>query len=211
MRSARIAWAATAVGLALLAQGCGGDGNEGPASVNPEDGHILFRFSMFRTATRLDGGKVSLDSMWGKVVLLDLFGTWCAPCRRSTPILVSLYERYHDSGFEIVGLAFEQSADRPRDKDGVEFFSSQDKDAVEAFRREFAVPYVLACGREVVWTELRKRAAVAAEVPTILLVDRQGVVRNIFPGIPPGHEAVLADRIERLLAEPAIPMPGAPK
>ena len=187
----RLAWAAAA--LALLAAGCGGDENgETPAS-NPDDTLVLFRFEKFTSAPRIDGGEVSLDALRGKVVLLDLFGTWCPPCRRSTPILVSFYERYRDRGFEIIGLAYEPTLE-----------PAQSKDAVEAFRREFSIPYVLALGPKVVWDELRRKAGVQGAVPTLLLVDRQGLVRDVFEGLPPGHEAALADRLERLLAEPAV-------
>jgi thiol-disulfide isomerase/thioredoxin len=186
-----LAWAAT-LAVALLAAGCGGNGEEGEsAPPNPADRLTLFRFEKFTSAPRIDGGEVSLEALVGKVVVLDLFGTWCPPCRRSAPILVSLYERYHARGFEIVGLAYEPTGD-----------PAQSKEAVAAFGKEFGIPYVLALGPKVVWAELRQKAGIQGAVPILLLMDRQGVVRDVFEGLPPGHEAALADRLERLLAEP---------
>lgn len=193
-----IAWAVSA-SLAFLVFGCDGDSGEStPAS--PDETPILFRFEAFTKAPRSDGGEIAVQSLMGKVVLVDIFGTWCAPCRRSAPVLVSLYERYHDRGFEVVGLAYEQTGE-----------PAQSKEAVEAFRREFNIPYVLALGPKVAWDELRRRAGFKGTVPTMLLMDRQSVVRDMFEGLPPGHEALLADRIERLLAEPVVMLPGQSK
>lgn len=181
--------------LAMVLAGCSKDaGTEPPA--RPESGTI-FRFSRFTSAPLVSGGEVTLRSLRGKVVLFDLFGTWCLECRRSAPLLVSLHERYRRKGFEIVGLAYEKTGD-----------SAQGRDAVERFRQEFNIPYPLAIGPDVVWEELREKADVPGVVPMLLVMDRQGVVRDVFEGLPPGHEAILADRVERLLAEPHVPLPG---
>lgn len=198
MTSRRIAWAAAAA-LPLLAMGCGGDtGDTAPA--NPGETPMLLRFETFTQAPRIDGGQITLESLLGQVVLLDFFGTWCAPCRRSAPVLVSLYERYYDRGFQIVGLAYEPTGE-----------PAQSKEAVEAFRREFGIPYVLALGPKAAWDELRRRGGAQGTVPTLLLMDRQGIVRDMFEGLPPGREALLANRLERLLAEPVVMLPGAGK
>ncbi len=199
MTHAGALWLAIAAAMPVLVAGCNGGQNDADAEAEAEalrDSTALFRFETFDAAERTDGGEVSLKSLAGRVVLLDLFGTWCPPCRRATPVLVSLYERFRNQGFEIVGLAYEQTAD-----------TAQAKRAVEAFRGEFSVPYILAIGPPAVWDELREHSRVAGVVPTIVLVDRQGVVRDVFEGLPAGHEAVVADRIERLLAEPAALAP----
>jgi hypothetical protein len=81
--------------------------------------------------------------------------------------------------------------------------------AVRRFRDEFRMPYVLALGTQDLWEDLRENAAVQGVLPTTVLLDRQGVVRGVFEGFPSGHEAVLADRIERLLAEPVVSVPPA--
>ena len=195
MRREGLAWGLAA---ALLAAGCGRDDADEAVVPNPDEIVTLFRFEKFTSAPRLGGGSVVLESFMGKVVLLDLFGTWCPPCRRSTPILVSLHERYRARGLEIVGLAYEPNGE-----------PAQSEGGVEAFGREFNIPYVLAMGPKVVWEELRRKAGVQSRVPLILLMDRQGVVRDVFEGLPPGHEAPLADRIERLLAEPVVTLPRA--
>lgn len=60
-----------------------------------------------------DGKDVSLADYKGKYVILDFWGSWCAPCRKSHPHLVELYNRYKGENFDIVGLA---GRDKQRDK-----------------------------------------------------------------------------------------------
>ncbi len=45
------------------------------------------------------GQSVSLSSLKGKVVLIDFWASWCAPCRKNAPKLSELYKKYHDPGF----------------------------------------------------------------------------------------------------------------
>ena len=61
--------------------------------------------------TSLDGDKVSLSDYKGKYVLLDFWGSWCAPCRASHPHLKELYEEYSPKGLVLVGVAQEFGKD----------------------------------------------------------------------------------------------------
>src|ERR1044071_2690483 len=49
----------------------------------------------------------SLESFRGKVVILDIWATWCPPCRREIPDFVRLQEKYRDRGLEIVGVSID--------------------------------------------------------------------------------------------------------
>ena len=51
-----------------------------------------------------DGKRVNLSEQRGKVVVLDLYATWCEPCRQSIPHLIGLHERYEAKGLSLVGL-----------------------------------------------------------------------------------------------------------
>ena len=62
-------------------------------------------------ALDLDGGLRQLSEWIGrKPVVLNIWGTWCPPCRREIPGLIRLYDEYKDRGVEIVSLAVERNA-----------------------------------------------------------------------------------------------------
>jgi peroxiredoxin len=50
---------------------------------------------------------VNLSSFRGKVVLLDFWASWCAPCRESIPSVIKLYNKYKDKGFEVVAVSID--------------------------------------------------------------------------------------------------------
>jgi thiol-disulfide isomerase/thioredoxin/archaellum component FlaC len=56
-------------------------------------------------ATDIDGKSLALADYRGKYVLLDFWASWCVPCRKSNPHLISIYNKYKDKGFEIIGVA----------------------------------------------------------------------------------------------------------
>ena len=202
-RSRRAALPAALLAAAIALAGCGGNGDsekdgKGGEHARPSRPEVLFHFQKFTAAPLLDGGEVTLRSLEGKVVLLDLFATWCPPCRRSVPILAGLYRRFHENGLEMVGLAYDNSGD-----------AAQDRAAISGFRQELKIPYPLALGPVVAWDELQAKAHAEEVIPTVLLLDRQGVVREMFQGLEPGDEPLLAARIEKLLSEPVVPVPRA--
>jgi len=61
--------------------------------------------------TSVDGKAVDLAALKGKVVLLDFWATWCPPCRAEVPSVVATYKKYHDQGFEIIGISLDQNKD----------------------------------------------------------------------------------------------------
>jgi len=63
----------------------------------------------------LDGRTFDLLALRGKVVLVNYWATWCAPCRREMPTIDAFYRRYHEQGLEVIGI----SVDRPRDLEKV--------------------------------------------------------------------------------------------
>lgn len=60
------------------------------------------------SATTADGKKIKLSDFRGKVVLLDFWATWCAPCRQEIPNVKKVFEEFHKKGFEIIGISLDQ-------------------------------------------------------------------------------------------------------
>jgi thiol-disulfide isomerase/thioredoxin len=60
------------------------------------------------TLPDLDGKAQSLGQWRGKVVVVNFWATWCAPCREEIPILVKLQAKYRDRGLQLVGIAIDQ-------------------------------------------------------------------------------------------------------
>ena len=65
--------------------------------------------------TAVDGREVDLAKLRGKVVLIDFWATWCGPCVAELPNVVSVYKKYHDAGFEVVGITLENGNLTPKD------------------------------------------------------------------------------------------------
>jgi thiol-disulfide isomerase/thioredoxin len=66
------------------------------------------------TLPQLEGKDLRLSSYRGKVVLLDFWASWCAPCREETPHLIELQQKYGDRGLQIIGVSMDDSPDPAR-------------------------------------------------------------------------------------------------
>ena len=132
----------------------------------------------------LDGQPASLADFAGKVVVLNLWATWCAPCREEMPSLDRLQAQFADRGLVVLTLSVDRAG----------------PERVQKFLDEIGVKQVH------VYRDPKAAATRAVRVPGLpatILVDRQGKEVGSVLGIAQwdGPPAVAA--IEKLLAEPA--------
>jgi cytochrome c biogenesis protein CcmG/thiol:disulfide interchange protein DsbE len=119
----------------------------------------------------LSGQRVSLERYRGRVVLLDFWATWCAPCRLAIPELIKLQERYRDKGLAIIGM----SMDEPR----------QFPDAyMRAFKEKYKINYRVIRTTPEVTKDYFGTGNMA--IPTLFVIDREGRIREKIVGYVPG-------------------------
>lgn len=109
-------------------------------------------------ATTLEGDTVTLASLRGHVVLLNLWATWCAPCRTETPYLQSLHREHAGRGLRIVGISLDAG-------DALE--------RIRAFVAEYGVTYTILHDPRMKGMELYQ----VIGLPATFLIDREGVLR----------------------------------
>lgn len=105
-----------------------------------------------------------LSDLRGKVVLIDFWASWCAPCRRENPNVVRLYKKYKDKGFEIFSVSLDNSREKwlqAIEKDGLEW-----ENHVSDLRG---------------WNSAGGRLYGVTSIPATVLVDKDGTVlaRNL--------------------------------
>ncbi len=139
----------------------------------------------------------------GKVVLVNLFGSWCPNCNDEAPWLAAWDRRYRDSGLAVVGLAFEFTGNPERDRRQVQHFAE---------RHGITYPLLLAgISDKAAASALLPDLTRVLAYPTTIFIGRDGKVRKIhsgFAGPGTGHHHQELQReferlIEELLAEPA--------
>jgi thiol-disulfide isomerase/thioredoxin len=116
----------------------------------------------------LTGGPIKLSDYAGKVLVVNLWATWCGPCRLEVPELIKLYREYRSQGLEVVGL------------------STENPDAsaalVRQFVQDFNVDYRIGWATpEVAVTLMQGRDA----IPQSFIIDRNGRIVKRFVGFNP--------------------------
>lgn len=125
----------------------------------------------------------SVQALRGRVAVIEFWATWCGPCRLAAPALSSWQARYGPQGLDVVGITTDEpqlAADHAR-RTALGFASGADVDGATT------------------------KAYGVTSLPTLFVVDRGGVVRDVLIGYEPGQEARAEKLLQTLLAEPAPP------
>jgi thiol-disulfide isomerase/thioredoxin len=105
---------------------------------------------------QLDGHEFDLAKLRGKVVLVNVWATWCSPCRVEMPTLNAFYRRYQSRGLVLLGLSIDEPSDLAQ---------------VRQVMRQFSYPAALASAAKV------DGFGEPIAVPITYVIDAQGVIR----------------------------------
>jgi len=123
----------------------------------------------------------NVGQLRGRVVLLDFWASWCRPCRVISKDLSKIHAAYADKGLSIVGLtpdAVDEASEAAKELGMLYPVASDPGDATAALYGVRALP-------------------------TMFVIDKKGVIRDVIVGYTPGHAEALEKLVTRLLAEPA--------
>ncbi len=113
----------------------------------------------------LDGKTYKIEEKKGKVVLVNLWATWCGPCRSEMPHLVEMQNKYKDKNFEVLGL----NAD------------SESLPAIKSFGEEMKLNYALGVPDDKLISEMM-RLSRQQGIPQSILINREGKTVGVFFG-----------------------------
>ncbi len=132
-----------------------------------------------------NGNRSVFSEYKGKVLILDFYATWCAPCRDSIPHLIGLQKKYEDQGVRVVGL---------------NVGGPGDEQLVPAFAKQFGIQYPLARPDDDLVSFL---LAGQDAIPQTFVFDRQGQLVQRFVGFGPSTGTYLDSAVETALKTPA--------
>lgn len=142
--------------------------NDPPTRVSNSNLPLLPAVVLDTELKAASGDPIKLSNYSGKVMLVNLWATWCGPCRMETPELVKLHKEYQDRGVEFVGLSTEDP-----------IASAQQ---VQAFVQQFQVDYHIGWAtRDVALTLMQGQTS----IPQSFIITRDGRIQKRLLGFHP--------------------------
>ncbi len=134
------------------------------------------------TLADLEGNQVSLSDFEGSVVVLDLWATWCPPCKKEIPFLVTLYEEYKDQGLAVVGVGLDRGG----------------ASVLAPFVEANNISYTILVGDDQIGSDYK-----VSGIPMTLMIGRDGRVASKEVGFAPAMEEGMRSRVVELLGKDA--------
>lgn len=150
-----------------------------PAAAAPENELGVGATMPAYTASLISGGKFDVASERGNVVLLNVWATWCGPCRYEIPSLEKLHQKYQSRGFKVVGISIDEGDAQP----------------VKQFVSDHSMRYPVALDPEGNVANLFQTEV----IPTSVLIDRTGKIVWEKRGAIDENEEPLTKAIEAAL------------
>jgi thiol-disulfide isomerase/thioredoxin len=140
----------------------------------------------------LSGGTISGEDFKGKIVVVDIWATWCGPCRLVIPHLVRLHETFKGRGVAVVGLNSDEDAS-----------AGPGHAAVVKFVRDHDISYPVGLMNGDTYREVARVMGFDEEegfsLPTTIILARDGTVMKRYPGYFAGQEKEIEGLISRML------------
>ena len=156
------------LGVALLFAACGPAPNSSQVKAAPA-------FDL----PDLNGGRVSLASLEGKVVVLDFWATWCGPCITEIPEYAEFWRKNRPRGIEVLGVVMDSGS----------------PDDILEFVNEYQIPYRQLLGDETIAAGF----GVNQGYPTTFVIDGKGMIRTKILGSPPTKFEKLQETVDAAL------------
>jgi cytochrome c biogenesis protein CcmG, thiol:disulfide interchange protein DsbE len=172
-------------GLIACALGCTDSASTVPPETAAGSGNLVGNLAPAFHARPVVGPKAPIDlaGLRGEVVLLDFWGTFCEPCKKSFPKLEDLNRRYAASGLRVIGISEDEE---------------DDKGKIATFAENYGAKFPLAWDADKTIAKLYNPET----MPSSFLVDRHGIVRFVHVGFHDGEELALEQEIKQLLQQP---------
>ncbi|MBI1821483.1 MAG: TlpA family protein disulfide reductase [Nitrospirae bacterium] len=131
----------------------------------------------------IKGEFISLESFRSKVVLVNFWATWCAPCRAEMPSMEELYRHFNRKDFEILAVS--------SDEDGLR--------SVKPFQEEYQFTFPILIDETLQINDLYG----VSSIPTSIIVDRNGIITNRFFGAVDWNDPRQRDLVDQMIKSPS--------
>ncbi len=134
------------------------------------------------TGKTFEGDKIKLSNYEGKITLIDVWASWCKPCKEEFPFLIELYNKYSDKDFTILAVNIDEEKQNAK-----KFLKGLNKE----------IPFTIIFDSEAKIPLLYKIEA----IPTTYILDKKGIIRYFHLGFMESEKEKFKNEIETLINE----------